>query len=185
MDLLYSQLRGHAVVLHNENIKIASVFDLAFDYEKGLLLAVLIKKFEIFYFEKLLILPHDIENINTKSLRIRDAESLSYPRDVIRLREIFDVHFSLMKIPVITESGVKLGNIVDCLLKKEDLRMKKLCIKTNNKSLHKMKIDYLWVSYKDILFISPKQIVIADIKIKEEAELKYKTLIPKLKLRIN
>ena len=63
--------------------------------------------------KELILLSQDIRELSPGGFIINDHEALSDPDDLIRLKEILKLRYSLVGKSVITESGQRIGKVVD------------------------------------------------------------------------
>lgn len=63
--------------------------------------------------QQLILLYQDIRDIVPQGIAINDHEVLSKPAELIRLKDILSLHFTLIDKPVITVSKKRLGKVND------------------------------------------------------------------------
>jgi uncharacterized protein YrrD len=78
--------------------------------------------------QQLVLLHQDIRDVIPQGLVINDHDVLVEPSDLIRLKEILDIGFQLVGMPVVTENGRKLGKINDYAVDSSSLFVQKIYV---------------------------------------------------------
>ncbi|MDO4870486.1 MAG: hypothetical protein Q3996_00075 [Candidatus Saccharibacteria bacterium] len=75
------------------------------------------------------LLPSDIREISRIGLIIDDSQDIVSSDDVIRLKEILDLNFELINLPVIDKKRRKIGRVIDTTIISEAMIIHQLVIK--------------------------------------------------------
>lgn len=111
---------------------------------------------------RLVLVTIDIREILPPGIVINDHSVLSEVADLIRLRPIIDLNFILIGKRVVTESGQKVGRIIDFAADSKSLYIQKLYV---GQSLFKnFSGGQLAVDRSQIVSISDREIVIQDLE---------------------
>lgn len=101
-------------------------------------------------------------------LIIDDIDELIGPDDVVKIKEILDLNFSLIDLKVETRKGAKLGKVIDYTVTKEDFTVQQLVV---HRPIIKSLIDpELLIPRNEIVEITDYKVIIKD----EEKTLKKK-----------
>lgn len=76
----------------------------------------------------LILVSTDVREIIDKGIVINDHEVLSSADDLVRLKSVLEIDFTLMGKVVATDSGKKLGKVVDFAIETSGLIIKKLYV---------------------------------------------------------
>lgn len=76
----------------------------------------------------LVLMSQDIRDILPAGIVVNDHDDLAEPEDLVRLKPIMDIGFSLIGKPVLTENKKKLGKINDYACDSESMYIKKLYV---------------------------------------------------------
>ena len=115
----------------------------------------------------LVLLAEDIRELMPGGLAVNDEEALSAPEDLVRHKEILDIHFELMDKPVRTKRQ-KIGKVTDYSYN-EGMFVQKLYV---SKPLHKVFTteDTAIIDRTQILEVTDHYILVRDTEIKATAE---------------
>lgn len=126
-------------------------------------------KIEGFYCEdrfdkktSLILLYQDIREVIPQGIVVNDHEVLANKDDIIRLRDLIDLHFSLLGKPVVTESKTRIGKVNDFAVELESMFIQKLYVaQALRKSLT---VSALSVDRTQIVEITDRKIIINDLE---------------------
>ncbi|MDQ3158577.1 MAG: PRC-barrel domain-containing protein [bacterium] len=79
--------------------------------------------------KKGVLLNQDVRDILPQGIAVNDHEAISDPNELIRLKEIMDIGFELNEKKVRTESGKRLGKIMDFAFDKEGYFIEKIYVR--------------------------------------------------------
>src|SRR3989338_5239790 len=157
----FSELKGWEVASLRTQAKIAKVDDFLFDPRNGRIPAVIVLPKGIIGLQNqpLLLPAEDILEWQNKLVFIQDEESLTPPKEIVRLKELVDDHFDLIGLRVVTESGQKIGQVEDYIVETNLLQINKLVVRRQ-----------LWwffsfqevISLKRVISMDEKQVIIKD-----------------------
>lgn len=78
--------------------------------------------------EQLILLGQDIREITRKGFIIDDFDVLAEPEDLVRLRDILELNYELLKKPVETVSKEKIGKVNDFATEMSSMFVQKLYV---------------------------------------------------------
>lgn len=110
--------------------------------------------------DTLILLSQDVRDVITQGIVINDHDNLSYPEDLIRLKEVLDLHFDLIGKPTYTDKNKRLGKVSDYAVESETLYIQKIYLAqpiTKSFSGGTLSVDR-----NQILEITNRKIVIQD-----------------------
>lgn len=110
----------------------------------------------------------EVRDVITKGIVVNDHTSLTAIDDMIRLRDIIEVRFELKGKIVETESGKKLGKIIDFSADSDGHIIQKLYV--NPPILKGLTTDQLLIDRSAIVEITDKKIVVRDATVKTGAQ---------------
>ncbi len=108
----------------------------------------------------------DIREISDVGLIVDSADVLMSPDDLVRLKEVLDFNFVLQDKPVMTESGRKLGKVIDFTLDSASLFIVKLHVRPSGWGA--LKTTELVVDRTQVVQVTDNDIVVKDATVKEE-----------------
>lgn len=108
----------------------------------------------------LVLLSNDIREVAQQGLIINDYEVFADKSDLIRLKEILELEFSLIGLKVISESGVNYGKINDYALNIDNFFIQK--VYANQPIIKSISNGNLSIDRSQIIEITDKKIVIED-----------------------
>lgn len=113
------------------------------------------------------ILPSsEIRDFITKGLVVDDADAITEPGDLVRLKNVMAIRFELLGKIVITESTQRLGRVVDFSVD-DGFFVQKLYV---NQPLYKnLSGEQLLISRDEIIEITDRRIVVMDAKIRSKS----------------
>ncbi len=165
MNKYYSNTKGQSIIAIDHDTFLGSVYDLAINPEDGSITAILVNPLFSFSKKKVL-LPQDIMKW-TSNIYVYDHESITDIEDIVRLNSLFDNYINLIDLPVFTESGEKIGIILNFLISDVEMKVKKIIV--GKKALFGFYIEEIArISSKDIILIEEAKVIVSDTKIKEE-----------------
>lgn len=117
--------------------------------------------------QMLVLLADDIRELMPGGLAVNDEEALSAPEDLVRHKEILDIHFELMDKPVRTKRH-KIGKVSDYSYN-QGMFVQKLYV---SKPLHKVFTaeDTVIIDRTQIIEVTDHYILVRDTEIKATAE---------------
>ncbi|MCX6727276.1 MAG: hypothetical protein NTX11_00490 [Candidatus Saccharibacteria bacterium] len=124
--------------------------------------------------QQLILLHQDIRDVLPAGLVVNDHDVLSEPEDLIRLKDVIELNFSVMGKLVVTEKKKKLGKVVDYALEPESMIIKKLYV--SQSIIKSFSGGTLGVDRTQIVEITNNKIIIKD----PLQMLKAKVAVPKL-----
>lgn len=110
MKKLFSQLIGRPVICQEAGGPVARVFDLIFDPDTGVLVAV-----SVHPRMREVVVARDIRAWSP-SIIIRDHDSITPPEDVVKVQQVLRRRVPLFRNRVVTRSGKDIGRVVDYLI---------------------------------------------------------------------
>lgn len=110
--------------------------------------------------QKLILLSSDIREVLPQGFAINDHEVLVEARDLVRLREVLKINFSLQGLKVISESGKKYGKITDFAFDDSSMFIQKLY--ASQSVVKSLNSSSLSIDRSQIIEITDKHIVIED-----------------------
>ena len=124
--------------------------------------------------QHLVLLHQDIRDVLPAGLVVDDHDVLSDPEDLIRLKDVLELNFSVLGKTVVTEKKKKLGKVVDYALEPESMLIKKLYV--SQSIIKSFSGGTLGVDRTQIVEITTNKIIIKD----PLQMLKAKVSVPKL-----
>ena len=124
--------------------------------------------------QHLVLLHQDIRDVLPAGLVVDDHDVLSDPEDLIRLKDVLELNFSVLGKTVVTEKKKKLGKVVDYALEPESMMIKKLYV--SQSIMKSFSGGTLGVDRTQIVEITSNRIIIKD----PLQMLKAKVAVPKL-----
>lgn len=110
--------------------------------------------------KKLVLLSSDIRDVLPQGFAINDYEVLSEARDLIRLKDVLELNFSLLGLKVTSESGKKYGKITDFAFESSSMFIQKLyASQLAVKSFNSAAVS---IDRSQIIEITDKRVVIED-----------------------
>jgi uncharacterized protein YrrD len=107
------------------------------------------------------LLYQDIRDLIPQGFVINDHDMLSEPHELVRLKEVMDLHFDLMGKPVTTTSKDKLGKVVDFATDTTTMYVQKIYVA---QSLFKnLTGGNLGIDRTQIIEINDRKIVVQDL----------------------
>jgi sporulation protein YlmC with PRC-barrel domain len=107
------------------------------------------------------LLTQDIRDIIRQGFVVNDAEVLTDPEELVRLKKTLDINFQLEGKPVITATGEKVGKISDWATETTTFYIQKLYV--GRSMLKSFSQGQLSIDRNQIIEITNKKIVIQDI----------------------
>ncbi len=108
----------------------------------------------------LVLLSQDIRDILPAGIVVNDHDVLSDPSDLIRLKKILDLNFSLIGKPVVTEHKKRLGKINDYACDAETMFIQKLYV--SQPLIKNIAGGSLSIDRNQIVEITNRKIVVKD-----------------------
>ena len=111
---------------------------------------------------KLVLLYQDIREFIPQGIVVNDHEVLTEQDEIIRLKEIINLHFNVLNKPVITESKVKIGKVNDYAVEVETMFIQKIYVA---QALRKsISTSALSIDRNQIIEITDSKIIINDLE---------------------
>jgi uncharacterized protein YrrD len=119
--------------------------------------------------ERLVLLYQDIRDIVGKGIVVDDYEVLVDPEDLVRLKDVMSIHFSLIGKQVVTVSKNKIGKVSDYAVETNSMYVQK--IYATQSLLKSLTAGSLSIDRTQIVEITNRKIVIQDLleTVREEA----------------
>jgi sporulation protein YlmC with PRC-barrel domain len=111
--------------------------------------------------EELILLYQDIRDIIPQGLVVDDHDVLSSPDDLVRLKDIINIGFTLIGKPVVTVSKERVGKVTDFATEVETMYIQKLYVSQN--LLKSLSGGNLGIDRNQINEITDRKIVINDL----------------------
>lgn len=112
---------------------------------------------------KSILLTNDIREIIPRGMIVNDSDSLSDPEDLVRLRDILELSFSLVGKKVVTEHKRKVGKVTDYAIDVDSMTIQKLHIQQSLiRSINGGRV----IDRKQVIEVSDTYIVVKDSDIK-------------------
>lgn len=106
------------------------------------------------------ILVTDIRQLSPGYIVIDSEDEIQDPKEIIRLQQIIETQFSLIGINVVTESGIRLGKVIDFSLDAGEYLVRKIHVK---QSIFKSLLtDQLIIDRDQIIDVQPKQLIVRE-----------------------
>ena len=110
----------------------------------------------------LVLLYQDIREFIPQGIVVNDHEVLAEQDDIIRLKDLINLHFNILGKPVVTESKVKVGKINDYAVEIETMFIQKIYVA---QALRKsISTSALSVDRNQIIEITDSKIIINDLE---------------------
>ena len=111
--------------------------------------------------QRLILVSQDVREIMPRGIIINDHDQLVQPEELVRLRPVLSVAFSLLGKPVVTASGHKVGKVGDYSVDIDSMFIQKLYV---TQSIFKsINGGSLGIDRTQIVEITDKKIVVNDL----------------------
>lgn len=110
--------------------------------------------------KRLILLIQDIRDHIDKGFVIDDIDTLADPEDLVRLKELLEIEFSLVGKPVLTDTRKKIGKVNDYAVDSTSFYTQKIYV--TQSLIKNFAQGELSVDRKQILKVTDKNIVIKD-----------------------
>ncbi len=110
--------------------------------------------------ERLIVLYQDIRDVMPQGLVVNDQDALTQPSELVRLKEIIELDFSLDGKPVVTASKTRIGKVNDYAIETTTMYVQKIYV--GQSLLKSLNGGSLSVERTQIIEITNKVIVIQD-----------------------
>ena len=118
--------------------------------------------------KRLVLLEQDIRDILVQGIVVNDADVMTEPGELVRLKNVMALHFELIGKHVVTTNREKIGKVNDYATEVQSMFIKKLYV---SRSLFKsFSTCSLWVDRTQIVEITRDRIVIQDLEQKIPAQ---------------
>jgi len=109
----------------------------------------------------LILLYQDVREVIPQGIVVNDHEVLAPQDDIIRLKDLIALHFTLLGKSVVTESKTKVGKVNDFAVELESMFVKKLYV---SQALRKsLSTSALSIDRTQIIEITDRKIIINDL----------------------
>jgi len=110
----------------------------------------------------LVLLYQDIREVIPQGIVVNDHEVLAQQDDIIRLKDLINLHFTLLGKQVVTERKAKIGKVNDFAVELETMFVQKLYV---TQALRKsLSTSALSVDRTQIIEITDRRIIINDLR---------------------
>lgn len=114
--------------------------------------------------KRLVLVEQDIRDVLPQGIVVNDADVLTEPGELVRLKDLMALHFELLGKQVVTTDREKLGKVNDYATETQSMLIKKLYV---SRSLFKsFATGNLGVDRTQIVEITPTKVVIQDLEAK-------------------
>src|SRR5438270_8826890 len=100
----------------------------------------------------------DVRQVAKDCLVIDSEDEIEEASEIVRLQQILETKFQLIGLPVLTESGHKLGKVEDYTLELASYRVQKLYVK--QPIMKNLLLNHLVIDRDQITDVTPKQITV-------------------------
>jgi sporulation protein YlmC with PRC-barrel domain len=114
--------------------------------------------------DNLILLSQDIRDVLPQGLVVNDHEVLSQPEDLVRLKEVLELDFELLKLRVYSQSGKNYGKVTDFAFETQSCYVQKLYVA--QPLLRNFTGGTLSIDRTQIIEITNKRVIIEDPTIK-------------------
>lgn len=111
--------------------------------------------------KQLVLLTQDIREIIKDGFVIDDHERLVETSELVRLKQVLELRFSLIGMPVVTTTGEKIGKVSDYAIETESMIITKLY--ASQSILKNFTGGSLSIDRNQIQEITPKKIIISEL----------------------
>lgn len=117
-----------------------------------------------------ILLSQDVRDVLPQGLVVNDYEVLSKAEDLVRLREVLELDFDLVKLKVSSQSGHKYGKVSDFAFETENFFIQKIYVA--QAIVRSFTGSPLSVDRSQIIEITNKRMIIEDPTIKAESKVR-------------
>jgi sporulation protein YlmC with PRC-barrel domain len=114
--------------------------------------------------EVLILLAKDVRDFVPQGIAVNDFEVLSDPKELVRLKDVLELEFSLIGKPVVTNHRRRLGKISDYALENETMMVQKLYVA--RPVFKSLTTGQLSIDRTQILEITDRRVIVKDVDIK-------------------
>ncbi len=111
------------------------------------------------------LLVRDIRQLGRDGILIDSLEEIEDATEIVRLADLIRQRFSPIGLPVLNESGIRLGKVEEYTVKLDGYQIQKLYLKQS--VLKNLLLNSLVVDRSQIMEVTVKQIVVRDATVKE------------------
>lgn len=117
--------------------------------------------------ETLVLLARDVRDFVRQGLAVDDFEVLSKPEELIRLKEVLELEFQLIGLPVVTNHKRRLGKVGDYALETSTMLIQKLYV---SRPVYRSLSDgQLSIDRTQIVEITDRRVVVRDADVRVSA----------------
>lgn len=117
--------------------------------------------------QPMILLSQDIREIAARRVLINSIDEITPLNELIRIKDVVKLGYSLVAKPVRTESKQRLGKVDDYVINTEGFSIQKIYVKQS--LLRSMSMHSLVIDRSQIVEINDKQVVVSDTTIAETA----------------
>lgn len=116
--------------------------------------------------DTLILLSQDIRDVLPQGLVVNDYEVLAKAEDLVRLKEVLELNFEIIKLKVSSQSGRKYGKVSDFAFETDNFFIQKIYVA--QAIVRSITGGPLSVDRSQIIEITPKHIIIDDPTVKAD-----------------
>jgi uncharacterized protein YrrD len=131
MIRFFSKLEDLPIISLRSSVKLAKIEDLFFDFDKGKILGVYVKKSTPLFFVSSKLYLIRAENILewSNAVYIQSEDNIDEIDDLLSMKERLDSDFSIFGLKVFTKKGKYMGKVDDILMETVTMSLRKILIK--------------------------------------------------------
>jgi uncharacterized protein YrrD len=111
--------------------------------------------------KRLILLYQDIRELSKQGFIIDDHDVLAHPGDLVRLKNVLELNFELLKKPVVTVSKDKIGKVSDYAFETDTMYIQKLYV--SRSILRNIASGSLSIDRSQIVEITNNKIIINEL----------------------
>lgn len=113
-----------------------------------------------------IVLSLEVRDILSQGIVVNDHDAMTDPHDLIRLKPILDLHFSLLNLPVFTDHKKRLGKVNDYAFDKDAMIVQKLYV--GQPVMKSFSGGTLMIDRSQIVEITNRRIVVREPTVQEK-----------------
>jgi uncharacterized protein YrrD len=117
--------------------------------------------------ETLVLLAKDVRDFVPQGIAVNDYEDLTDPSELVRLKEVLALEFTLIGKPVVTNHKRRLGKITDYALNSESMMVHKIYVA--RPVFKSLSVGQLSIDRTQIIEITNRRVVVRDVDVKVSA----------------
>lgn len=111
------------------------------------------------------LLAKDIRQTASDGIVVDSLEDIEDANEIVRLKSVIDRRFNPMGLPVVSESGFKLGVVEEFTVNLKTFQIQKLYLKQS--VIKNLLMNNLVIDRSQITEVTPKQIIVRDATVRE------------------